>query len=192
VKGGCFGAAPGETPVAEAKAEEQETASGLASTREKAAMAGNQRAESGSRFTEAQKAHLLDLIAKWRKRLHLEHWTIRVEWDEPANEDAILSINVICGRHLAYIRVGDFFDHSPAQQENAVCHELIHCVFDAFWYEVDALAISTLRSEDYHRMNGVLKRHMERVVDHLATAFAPIDDSALRHGAKLAVSGRRP
>lgn len=126
-------------------------------------------------FTDEQKKLLLDMIEAWKARLRLQHWTFCVEWDQPANEGAILSIRVVEGRHVAMIRVGTFFDQPPSDQQNAVCHELIHCIIEPLWYEVDCLALNTLRSEEYGRIIGVLQRHMERAVDHLAGVLAPIE-----------------
>lgn len=134
----------------------------------------------GSRYTEEQKRHLLELINKWQKRLRLEHWTIYVKWDEkPDHESAILSIGPVDERQFAVLRIGTFFDVPAAEQENCVCHELLHCVLEPLYREAQLLAWKALSSAEYDRMNGVLCRQVERAVDHLATVLAPIiyDDS---------------
>lgn len=80
-------------------------------------------------YTDEEKELLLGLINDWQTRLRLSHWVIRVDWDEPSvNEDCGLEVEVVEGRHYAVVRVGGFFDQPEEERENAVCHELLHCV----------------------------------------------------------------
>src|SRR5690606_19499461 len=91
-------------------------------------------------FTDEQKQKLLDLIAKWKSRLRLEHWRVIVEWDkEPNNgDDVTLEVYPMPERHTAHIRVGCWFSDaiSDAERENAVVHELLHIHAEPIWETV--------------------------------------------------------
>lgn len=126
-----------------------------------------------ARFTLEQRKHLAGLVDKWKKKLKLDHWTISINWDEPAEEGAGLDVGVIDGRHYAIVRVGSFFDLPEDEQENAVCHELIHCVLAGLFYA----GIDLAHHLGTQAMPMAIKRlevALEYAVDHMANVMAPI------------------
>lgn len=126
-------------------------------------------------YTDEQKAVLLGLIAAWQKRLRLLHWVVRVDWDAPAvNEDCGLEVEVVEGRHYAVVRIGGFFEQPEEERENAVCHELLHCVLGDLTHTLLALTERMGREAAEYARGEVLSA-LEYAVDHLANVLAPIE-----------------
>ncbi|MDI6872139.1 MAG: hypothetical protein QME79_12505 [Bacillota bacterium] len=128
-------------------------------------------------YSDEQKKRLLDLIEAWKERLHMEAWHIEIQWDEePSHPKAILQITPTDGREFAMLRVGSFFDDdlSEAERQNAVCHELLHCLFDRPWYGVNLL-IRRLGADASVLSDEMIRHDVEHFIDHLAGVLAPLE-----------------
>lgn len=129
-------------------------------------------------FTDEQKQKLLDLIAKWKSRLRLEHWRVIVEWDkEPNNgDDVTLEVYPMPERHTAHIRVGCWFSDaiSDAERENAVVHELLHIHAEPVWETVTRV-LEHLSPQAQGLINEELRARFEVMIDAIATSIVPLD-----------------
>jgi hypothetical protein len=84
-----------------------------------------------------KRPNLLKLAAKWRDRLGLNQWAIKIDYCAPKemqNEGAVGEVNWDAVRRTAIIRVlepGHIDDKQFATVrdiENTVVHEMVHCV----------------------------------------------------------------
>src|SRR5690554_5343870 len=114
------------------------------------------------KYTDEQREQLLDLIAKWQGRLRLQHWTIRVKWDEPESDECLLAVSPCVERNMANVYIGAFFedDVSDKDRKNAVVHELIHCHVHPVWEVTDGL-LQELGSQARAHMSEVVRQRIE-------------------------------
>jgi hypothetical protein len=124
-------------------------------------------------YTDEQKKRLLDLVDKWRRKLNLQHWNIKVDWDSSAHGDNILEVTTWEQRQGATIRVGGFFDCGESAQENAVCHELLHALMQPLWDHIETI-LDELGGQAHNVIREMLRQDDERLTDTLATILAPI------------------
>lgn len=82
-------------------------------------------------------ARVKSLIEKYKPILFLQQWGIDVEiLEEPHNENpyVLADINVVHEYMRSTIRIYPaFFDRPPLSQEEAIIHELCHCITQPAW-----------------------------------------------------------
>ena len=127
------------------------------------------------RLTAEQKADLMGRIQKWLRRLNMGPYVVRIDDEELAPDNTILVCQHVKGRQLVYIQVGMYFSDELTEEdrENAVCHELLHIIlhplFESFQVVAEQLSPQS-RDLALDQFHGIL----ERIIDHLASVFAPV------------------
>lgn len=115
--------------------------------------------------TEKQKAEVRGYINKWQPKLFLHPWSFKVEYHDDETRQG-LKINMHAEYKDAMIEVHmDFWRMDEHEREQAIIHELCHCI-------VQPLVELVARAAEGH---GVSQREIdwnkEQVTQHLAIAI---------------------
>jgi len=125
-------------------------------------------------FTHEQ---IEEAIKVWQKRLRLQDWTFKVNWDlVPDDEDALASVCQVAGRKLANLRFSTAcLEGSADEVSQTIAHELIHMIVEPLRDVVD-LALTGVSSERHLLISQSMLNATELATDQLATAFAALCD----------------
>jgi len=128
-------------------------------------------------YSEEQRKQLQDLLGKWRSKLRLDQWIVRVQWDRlpDSGEGTVLEIQPVEGRQFANLRVGTFFEQTQSQAENAACHEMFHLGFNQMDVVVEQM-LEQLSPQMRELLRTLYHEQVERIVDWLALITAPMDE----------------
>jgi hypothetical protein len=121
-------------------------------------------------FTHEQ---IEEAIKVWQKRLRLQDWTFKVNWDlVPDDEDALASVCQAAGRKIANLRFSTAcLEGSADEVSQTIAHELIHMIVEPLRDVVD-LALTGVSSERHSLISQSMLNATELATDQLATAFA--------------------
>lgn len=111
------------------------------------------------------KAQVLKVMKKWRKRLHLEDWTIGLEF--ATDNDAACSAQPEYRLATVYINPEVI---TKDDIEEIVCHELLHCYVEAL-----STVAETLAKKDSAKLEWVRREEenlTNRLTDILVGAYA--------------------
>ncbi len=124
--------------------------------------------------TPEQAEQIRQKFTEWLERLRMQNWKVIIDTELPAAEDSILEVYPIKGMATVRVHIGSYFESTPAARENAVCHELLHGIFDPLWRSIEAV-LAQLSPQSERMMTDVLKEQAERLVDHLSHVMAHYD-----------------
>lgn len=113
-------------------------------------------------------------IKEWQSLLRLNHWELKVEWDnEEQPESSKASIRTCPGRFFATLcfRTKDVENETLEELNNTICHEMIHLHLDPIGKIVES-AIESWQAKVQDAVMGVLLMQSEYAVDGLAKALS--------------------
>ena len=121
------------------------------------------------REAEAVVAYALDVA----RLLHLPGWRISV-LEEPAEDDALASIDTVEGRWIAQLKLCSHWMKLPAdERRNTITHEVLHLLHVGVNHVLED-AQHLMHDHEWQTLNVQYHRATEYMVDHLA-AF--LDDN---------------
>lgn len=131
-------------------------------------------------MTGKQKLNFVkDMCSEWQEKFHLGNWQFDITIKEKDEDDSILTINPCPTYSKAAIIVYPlFWKQPPDQQDQAMAHELLHCILEP------------LVKISFDLLNGKLQTGMsinettENVVQRLATIISPLKASVYSNGQK--------
>ena len=126
-------------------------------------------------MTHGPHEQIEEAIKVWQKRLRLQDWTFKVNWDlVPDDEDALASVCQVAGRKTANLRFSTAcLEGSADEVSQTIAHELIHMIVEPLRDVVD-LALTGASSERYSLISQSMLNATELATDQLATAFAAL------------------
>lgn len=124
-------------------------------------------------MTPAEQQAVLRYVGVIQDRMRLNDWTIRINFEEPAGENAYASITFTDKRKQASIRFCSDFRTLTAQQiRHTVVHELLHVHMQQTWKFLDFQASSWMTQASYDAWNGSASVMFEYTVDGIADGWA--------------------
>jgi hypothetical protein len=119
-------------------------------------------------------------------RAGLEGWTLVVDWDDPAPEDAYAQVSPVPGQRTAVLQLGPAFSGlPPAAQRETVAHELVHCHLAPVLEMARRTVSVALRGPAVRVADQSLEQVSEYATDGLARVLAellPEPDPRIPHG----------
>ena len=114
------------------------------------------------------------LVAKWQRRLKLDHWDIKVDWSKPAKDESFATT----WRMNSYDRAEIYFDPAfttwdAVFTEKTIVHELLHLVtrdLDRVLGDVDGM----IHPEAFRAVDKRYEHEIEGVVDRLAAILVEV------------------
>ena len=118
--------------------------------------------------------------------LGLREWNLKLMDEftaEDGDENALMTIQIVPGRHMGQIRLAKDFNSFPYKdKKQAIIHELVHCHQQKLLLWADDTLREVLGTVGYEIFNAAYRDNFEHMVDDLAVVFARvIDDSPAKH-----------
>lgn len=137
-------------------------------------------------MSRKQHRKIAQYIQRMAATLGLREWNLKLMDEftaEDGNDDALMTIAIVPGRHMGQIRLAkDFNTFSYEERKQAIIHELVHCHQQRLLLWADDTLREVLGAVGYEMFNAAYRDNFEHMVDDLAVVFSRvIDDSPAKH-----------
>jgi len=137
-------------------------------------------------MTRKQHNRIAKYIQRMAATLGLREWKLKLMDEftaEDGDENALMTIAILPGRHVGQIRLAKDFNSFPYEdKKQAIIHELVHCYQQKLLLWADDTLREVLGTVGYEIFNAAYRDNFEHMVDDLAVVFARVvDDSPAKH-----------
>lgn len=117
--------------------------------------------------TEAQKREVKKYVDKWRSILFLNVWYFDIYYTEDEEEIAVsIKADHIYKNAAIYVNTKVFFERKKEVREEAIIHELCHCILEPFNWAHKEIQMNdrNIPEKEFESILESVTQHIARVI----------------------------
>lgn len=125
-------------------------------------------------MTERQRRILRKQVRLVADSLGLRDWTIKLDYEPCADENALATVSCTYGRRIATVQFcAEWWERDPHERHHVLVHEMLHVVTDPIRTYLDETLPVLIGQPAWTAVREAVRQHEEHAVDQLASALSP-------------------